>query len=364
MGNRIRYAGALAATTVLLLGSVIGCPFHAETFVRHCNADTDCDDGIECTTDTCVDTVCSNTDNPAHTPCSNSGVCDGMVTCLGCISDVDCMMYHSTSPVCDMKSMTCVSCHDGIKNGNETGTDCGGPDCGACQGNPCDAMNMCGDGTVCDMPENICCNMACDPTITRCVTCSMKHGAMADGTCGAVPFGEDPFMQCAVTGTAIAGGCGATMGVCACEDKQKNGDETDVDCGGGKCPGCGGGQMCNSPSDCMVITPNSPPDCINGKCCESKCSGACLACDATGHCAGVPAGSTDPNHLCPSGTVCSEITTSPCVATAGSTCSFGGDCLSGICSTTKKTCSPGGPNSPCNGNADCTSGNCQSNLCM
>jgi hypothetical protein len=35
-----------------------------------------------------------------------------------------------------------------------------------------------------------------------------------------------------------------------CNDGVHNGDETDVDCGGATCPGCGVGQGCNVPSDC------------------------------------------------------------------------------------------------------------------
>jgi hypothetical protein len=35
-----------------------------------------------------------------------------------------------------------------------------------------------------------------------------------------------------------------------CSDRLKNGTETDIDCGGGLCPGCGGGKGCLTASDC------------------------------------------------------------------------------------------------------------------
>ncbi|MEL6741944.1 MAG: hypothetical protein AAFP26_14970, partial [Planctomycetota bacterium] len=42
-------------------------------------------------------------------------------------------------------------------------------------------------------------------------------------------------------------------GTCAgpgCFDTTQNGDETDVDCGGGSCPGCPAGGGCDGPTDC------------------------------------------------------------------------------------------------------------------
>ena len=156
--------------------------------------------------------------------------------------------------------------------------------------------------------------------VTKCTTCSMKNGAMADGTCDSVPFGKDPFSQCGMTGTPAAGGCGATMGQCACEDQQKDGDETDVDCGGGKCPGCGGGQHCSTTTDCAVEVPGESPVCTtNGTCCESFCNQACETCDTTGHCAPVPAGATDPNAFCHAMQACGP-GNSGCLGVAGAAC--------------------------------------------
>jgi len=53
-----------------------------------------------------------------------------------------------------------------------------------------------------------------------------------------------------------------------CTDKIKNGNETDIDCGGGTCPKCANGKTCKGATDC-----------INGMCSGAKCShaGSCKA---------------------------------------------------------------------------------------
>lgn len=50
-----------------------------------------------------------------------------------------------------------------------------------------------------------------------------------------------------------------------CTDGTKNGAESDVDCGGGTCPRCQGGQICTSPNDCHTAL------CTGGTC--QSCSG-------------------------------------------------------------------------------------------
>jgi hypothetical protein len=86
-------------------------------------------------------------------------------------------------------------CTDGDKNGTETGTDCGGPDCDPCE-----------DGT----------------------------GCVIDSDC------ESEYC-----------GSGFTCSSPGCDDDAQNGDETDVDCGGGDCPGCAIGRDCADDDDCM-----------------------------------------------------------------------------------------------------------------
>ena len=95
------------------------------------------------------------------------------------------------------------TCTDGVKNGNETDTDCGGPTCSACTtGNACLQASDCTSGNC---VGNIC-----------------------------------------------------TMATCS--DGRKNGSETDVDCGGSTCSPCAMGKACLLASDCVSAMCS-----INGK---------------------------------------------------------------------------------------------------
>ena len=51
-----------------------------------------------------------------------------------------------------------------------------------------------------------------------------------------------------------------TSAIASCDDNIKDQDETDIDCGGIKCPKCGDTKNCNQSSDC-----------INGFCMHNMC---------------------------------------------------------------------------------------------
>src|SRR5258708_5751809 len=87
-----------------------------------------------------------------------------------------------------------ASCTDGIKDGNETDVDCGGPSCP-----PCAVGKMCTRGMDC------------------------------------------------VSGSCVALVCAGPT----CSDGIQNGLETDVDCGGGTCPTCANGKKCKVVADCQ-----------------------------------------------------------------------------------------------------------------
>jgi hypothetical protein len=114
-----------------------------------------------------------------------------------------------------------------------------------------------------------------------------------------------------------------------CSDGIKNGNETDVDCGGGTCTACVNGKQCLTGTDCVSgscsggvcvtllangATCSSGSQCISGNCadgvcCNTPCVGTCQACivsltgSPNGICANVHAGMNDPNHPC-SSSVC------------------------------------------------------------
>jgi MYXO-CTERM domain-containing protein len=78
------------------LGCTPAAPFCIRTVTGvnacvECNVDVDCDDRVECTTDTCSRNVCSHTSRPAGEVCS-IGVCGGPGDdrCVECVSDAQC----------------------------------------------------------------------------------------------------------------------------------------------------------------------------------------------------------------------------------------------------------------------------------
>jgi hypothetical protein len=81
-----------------------------------------------------------------------------------------------------------------------------------------------------------------------------------------------------------------------CSNGAKDGDESDVDCGG-SCQPCVAGKACGKVADCASSF------CADGVCCNAKCDGICEACTkaktglADGACNAVPNGA-DPDNEC------------------------------------------------------------------
>jgi hypothetical protein len=354
-------AGALALLAVGLTALATGCPFKAEEFQRLCDKASDCADGNPCTEDKCTAGVCENHSKTKGSSCGSGreGVCDGEGSCVECTSNATCAADHPDKPICDTKTQKCVSCFDGVKNGSEEDVDCGGPDCGACVGDPCDPVRGCGQGVggqlrYCVTPENICCETACDQ---KCEACVNSLTGQPDGTCAPIPDGKDTAQH--GTCSVPADKCSATPNKCRCEDSQKDYDETDVDCGGSVCTGCTGGKACNTASDCAVTY----PACVNGACCVSMCKAQCRGCDSAGQCSDLPAGHLDPTCT---GTQACGANGAGCVGRAGAVCASGLDCLSGTCagSGSSKTCAKSGSGGACTDGTDCVSANCQNYRCQ
>ena len=349
-----RLLPSLAALLLLPLIAITGCPFTADTFQRRCFLPADCEDGLECTADLCTQGLCDNPFEPKKTKCGSDGksVCDGAGECVDCLSSSDCAAKDPAVPICQLSTLTCVSCNDGKKNGEETEVDCGGPDCGACLGHACDPEHGCGNGAFCVQPENICCDKACD---ARCEACVFDKTGAPDGQCAPVPYGEDPDQECSTLGA-----CGAAAGKCRCEDGVKNADESDVDCGGTTCLRCGGGKGCGEHADCVETFPACT---TQGTCCTSACNATCFTCSSSGQCTTHPVGFADPN--CAAGQACGPLGTL-CIGKSGAPCGNPTDCLSGACQGTapNKTCAKSASGKPCSTDSDCAAGTCQSYICQ
>ena len=96
--------------------------------------------------------------------------------------------------------------------------------CGGC-GVPCALSEVCGNGV---------CSSTCPSGTTNC-----------DGACADL---SKSTTHCGTCGNACTEGL-CQGGKCGCADGVKNGDETDVDCGG-SCAPCGAMKACSLESDC------------------------------------------------------------------------------------------------------------------
>jgi hypothetical protein len=134
-------------------------------------------------------------------------------------------------------------CDDGVLDGTETDVDCGG------------ACAFCPLGASCRVDQD-CASEACDGQTQLCVA-DQCHDHRQDGmesdidcgrTCALCPLGQ----KCKLDWDCASNTCDA--GLCHvpyCVDGVKDWNETDVDCGGGQCPGCGVGQACIATYDCQ-----------------------------------------------------------------------------------------------------------------
>ena len=125
-----------------------------------CSSDTDCIDGDECTTDTCTDpglcsASCSNTPVPDYSPCSVGGTvcCSGTCTNPACLADLDCDDGEEcTTDTCTNVGTCSAFCENTWPACDPDAADtCCGPTCHS--GNDFDCH--CPDGT-CDQTENQC----------------------------------------------------------------------------------------------------------------------------------------------------------------------------------------------------------------
>jgi hypothetical protein len=327
-----------AETDVDCGGAVCGTCAQAKA----CSANGDCASGF------CADGVCC--DKACNTPClactaalngGTTGTCGPIAA--GTDPKNQCVLGGGGAETCGQGGA--CQCADGVKDGNETDVDCGGNICAKCDlGKACKGNADCGSGQCFD---GVCCNVACGG---QCQACSKALNGVADGTCGAIPEGSAPKAACPKVGDV----CGVG-GKCRCGDGQKDGAESDVDCGGGVCGVCPGGKACGAQGDCAANT-----FCVDGFCCNSACSGTCQACSsalsvgADGTCSDVKPG-LDPHDTCKLGNgaeVCGPAHKCQCTDGAQDGAETDVDCGGNVCGV---ACADG---KGCLVATDCTSGFC------
>jgi hypothetical protein len=188
-------------------------------------------DGNPCTTEVCSGKFPSNTPLPDGTPCpgEGSGIC-----LLGRCVECNETLYPAACPgglVCDGSFCVPSACKDAVKNGKETFTDCGGPDCRPCSPKlPCLEGRDCISGVCAD---NVCQKSSPDDGV--------KNGSETGVDCG---YYEAPPNTCADgEGCDSPDDCVSSVcydGLClarTCFDATRNGKEMGIDCGG-DCPSC------------------------------------------------------------------------------------------------------------------------------
>jgi hypothetical protein len=195
-------AGPCLVGTCDALGRAGTAPLPADTACTSAGGGAVCDGAgscVECnhTNDCAPGLYCDVTHHCGTVPCTDldcGGACPPCGLGKRCSVDGDCLSY-----ACDASSATCIQnqCLDHVQDGNETGVDCGGGLCAGCE-----------LGQACLLDQD-CRSQACDTVTLQCITNQ-------------------------------------------CIDHRTDGEETDVDCGGGLCPACGGGQACKTNLDCQA----------------------------------------------------------------------------------------------------------------
>jgi hypothetical protein len=159
---------------------------------------------------------------------------------IACTLPADC-----PSKICTNRLCAPPGPKDGVQNGDETDVDCGG------SAPKCDVQKKCKVGGDCT--SGVCTDagqgLQCQPPSP---TDGAKNGDETDVDCGGTKAPKCVDGKgCAARSDCASDVC--TANVCAtpiCNDGSKNGTETGIDCGGAGCPRCDTGQGCLTGDDC------------------------------------------------------------------------------------------------------------------
>jgi len=240
---------------------------------KTCTKNEDCESGVcniatkQCAAASCKDGV----KNAGETDIDCGGACPKCDTAKKCKVAADC-----ASGVCKDtgKGLECQAptSTDGVKNGTETGIDCGGT------GNP-----KCADGQGCkdraDCTSDYCKAGVCTAILPGD---GVQNGNETDVDCGGAGNARcDDALKCLVDADCksdvckdLADGMGLRCQAPSPTDGKKNGTETDVDCGGGGGnPGCAAGLNCVNAGDCASLGCNYMNKCAAGRSCTQRYGG-------------------------------------------------------------------------------------------
>ena len=232
---------------------------------KMCASNSDCETGT-CGTSHRCELVAGTCSDSAKNQDETDTDCGGMLCAARCALGDACLLASDCATQSDCVNNLCAlsPCFDSSKSGDETDVDCGGATCSA----------RCADGKACAQASDCQAGLACS-TSSVCTSdlCNdgLKDNGESDIDCG----GASCAARCA-QGESCRASSDCTSGLicentlCApdpCFDSSKNGDETDVDCGGTTCSArCAAGQSCSGDADCAGGT------CSGGVCGMAPCS--------------------------------------------------------------------------------------------
>jgi hypothetical protein len=312
------------------------------------------DDMNPCTTDTCKDGKESHVPNVGAT-CGTSGTCDKNGVCIGCAQDADC------PPDDDCNDWACVNkeCKSTFKN---EGMPVAAQNMGDCQVKVCQMGQAVSQPDDTDKPVD---GNGCTDDV--CTSGVPSNPAMMSGT-GCMLQGANNSQTPRCDGNKTCVECLQTadckldftcdMNKCwDCNDNQKNGTETDVDCGGGCVASCKDAQGCKIASDCISgnceggICVSCFDGVKNGGEGDIDCGGSCMlkcapnqGCGTASDCAsGVCNAGKCAAPSCNDGVKNGQETDKDCGGSCpkcpnGSTCNIKQDCVSNNCDPMTKTC--------------------------
>jgi hypothetical protein len=237
---------------------------------KGCLVAGDCTSGVCSASHVCLAPVCTDSVmNGSETDTDCGGTCAPAKKCAdgkGCLVQGDC-----TSGVCSGSHVcSAPACNDGVKNGSETDTDCGGTCTAKCSnGKSCGGNGDC-QSDICK--ANVCIAASCTNGVKDTDETGVDCGGTECGPC-------DDGIACALNRDCKSGKC--TNLICAapsCNDGVKNGTETDTDCGGTCSAKCDLGKLCSNDVDCVS------GHCPSGRCVEcvvpTTCPGADNECES------------------------------------------------------------------------------------
>jgi len=173
--------------------------------LKKCKVTGDCTSGV-CTAGICQAPTCTDTvENAAETDID----CGGAV-CGKCADGKKCKVRGDcTSDVCTAGKCATPSCNDGAKNGTDTDIDCGGAACPSCaDGKECLVAGDCMSGVCADLGSGLRCQA---PT---CMDGVKNQDETATDCGGATCAGCAAGLACLTGGDCASGGCNYNK-VCA-----------------------------------------------------------------------------------------------------------------------------------------------------